>query len=44
MRRRKRTHKRIARLLAISFCAIATGIAWTAIIGLFLILKPELPI
>tara|TARA_B100000676_G_C17890731_1_gene739047 strand:- start:101 stop:223 length:123 start_codon:yes stop_codon:yes gene_type:complete len=33
----------IAKRFAILFCAIASAIGWAAIIGLFLLLSPELP-
>lgn len=33
----------VARRLAILFCIIASAIGWAAIIGLFLLLKPDLP-
>ena len=33
----------LARRLAILFCVVASAIGWAAIIGLFLLLEPDLP-
>ena len=37
------TKSSIARRLAILFCVVASAIGWAAIIGLVLLLNPDLP-
>lgn len=37
------TKASLARRLAILFCVIASAVGWAAIIGLILLLKPDLP-
>lgn len=37
------TKASLARRLAILFCVLASAVGWAAIIGLVLLLKPDLP-